>query len=190
MSDPLTDLKTLPPDVFASRWIFENVPHVFGGNLQGYVDWKTHLAKGLIVDPRAITLVGSASVGVSLSPNKIGKAFHDSSDIDVAVISHRFFETAWHFLRDPGVYQLRMTPASLAALSKHSHSKVFYGEIATDRILGYLPFAKPWLSALSAMSRVAPTLGRDVKVRIYRDFESLRQYQLLGVTNAQASMSP
>jgi hypothetical protein len=44
------------------------------------------------------------------------------------------------------------------------------------------------VAALSAMAGVEPTLDRDVKVRLYRDPEALRAYQLRGLRTAKEAM--
>ncbi len=112
----LEDLKGLPPDLFASQYIFEATPHIFAGDFPGYVRWKTEIGMRLEIDPRAICLVGSAVVGISLNPNKRLKPFDDTSDVDVAVVSHRYFELAWHHLRKLSVQKLKMPVESLNAL--------------------------------------------------------------------------
>jgi hypothetical protein len=189
VSSVLNDLKTLPPDRFASIHIFEKIPHVFEGNLGNYVDWKTDLGSRLDVDPRAIALVGSASVGISLSPGKYGNDFHLGSDIDVAVISNHWFEASWRFLRSTGARRLSMTPEAQYSLRKHVDTYVYYGTIATDFVLQYMPYGAGWLRALAHMASVTPTVGRSVRVRLYRDFDSLRGYQLRSVKQAQAHFS-
>lgn len=73
----LDDLRDLPPETFASKRIFEAIPHVFGGDLDLYVEWKAVLGGQIDVDPRAVTIAGSAGVGISLNPMKNLAAFHD-----------------------------------------------------------------------------------------------------------------
>jgi len=184
----LEDLKALPPDLFASQYIFEATPHIFAGDFPGYVRWKTEIGARLEIDPRAICLVGSAVVGISLNPNKGLKPFGDTSDVDVAVVSYRYFEWAWHHLRALRLQKLKMPVESLNALKAHRERYIFDGTIATDSILAFLPFARSWVPAFSDMSAIPPTEGRQINARIYRDFESLRQYQLRSVTRARAAM--
>ena len=53
-----------------SKWIIEKVPFVFADNLEQYIKWKEILATKIGVDSKAIVLIGSASVGFSLNPEK------------------------------------------------------------------------------------------------------------------------
>lgn len=184
----LEDLTGLPPDLFASQYIFEATPHIFGEDFAGYVRWKTEIGARLDIDPRAICLVGSAVVGISLNPDKGLKPFDDTSDVDVAVVSYRYFELAWHHLRRLRVQKLKMPVEALNVLKAHRERYIFDGTIATDSVLAFLPFASRWVPALSDMSAIQPTEGREINARIYRDFESLREYQLRSVVRARASL--
>lgn len=184
----IDDLTSLPPDLFASQYIFEATPYIFSGDFQGYVRWKTEIGTRLEIDPRAICLVGSAVVGISLNPDKGLKPFDKDSDVDVAVVSHRYFEEAWHHLKQLRLQTLTMPVESRTALKAHRERYIFDGTIAADSILAYLPFARRWVPAFSAMAAMSPTDGREIKARIYRDFESLRTYQLRGVMKARASV--
>jgi len=179
-------LRHLTPATFASKYIFESVPHVFGEDMDAYIAWKADLGEQIEVDPRAIAITGSAGVGISLNPAKGLKPFGPKSDIDIAVVSYHHFDVAWRTLRS-------MPTASLLDLShrqresKRDHEKrlIYWGTIAGDRLLELLPFAHPWVTALSYMSGVDPTAGREINARIYRDFESLRAYQLRSVEKAR-----
>jgi hypothetical protein len=63
----------------------------------------------------------------------------------------------------------------------HQKTYVFAGTIATDSILALLPFGSEWQSVLDAMARRPPTTDRDIRLRIYRDYDSLRHYQASGI---------
>lgn len=185
---PLDDLRKLAPGIFASQYIFEAVPFIFDDDLACYVTWKTELGVRLATDPRAIAVVGSASLGFSLNPDKSFKHFDDSSDVDVAVVSYRHFESAWEHLRKLGAQRFGMSVEGQNAVNAHRTNYVFNGTIATDFILEYLPFAAQWLPAFAHMAGIPPTDGRDIRARIYRDFDSLREYQLRSVVAARAHL--
>jgi hypothetical protein len=182
------DLLTVSPDLFASKFIFEAVPFIFAADVDLYIGWKTELGTRLAIDPRAIAVVGSASLGFSLNPAKSFKSFGDGSDIDVAVVSYRHFELAWDHLRKLGAQTLGMPVEVQNAITSHKRGYVFAGTIAADFILGYLPFAAQWVPAFAHMAGITPTEGREVKARIYRDFDSLREYQLRSVLAARANL--
>ena len=73
-------------------------------------------------------------------------------------------------------------------MKHHQDHYIYWGTIATDKLLSCMPFGREWLVALSAMSGRNPTYGRDINVRLYRDFASLRSYQLLGFKRAREQL--
>ena len=183
------DLRELAPTSFASKYIFEAVPHVFDGDMDSYVAWKGTLGESIEVDPRAIAVVGSASVGVSLNPNKGLKDFGSTSDVDVAVVSFHHFDIAWRALRTmSSATLLKLSKKQLSSHRAHELEHIYWGTIATDRLLEFMPFAQSWVPGLSHMASLDPTQGRDIKARIYRDFESLRAYQISSVERARVQI--
>jgi hypothetical protein len=177
------------PRDFVSHYLFEPVPFAFAGNLELWIEWKTVLARGLSIDPYDIVMTGSAAVGFSLNPKKGYKPFDAASDIDCGVISQYHFEVAWRYLRQLRPAWLSLPPETKRALAAHQKSYVFAGTITTDSILALLPFGKDWQSALDEMSRRSPTIGRDVKLRIYRDYDSLRHYQASGIERLRSELA-
>lgn len=178
----------LQPGDFVSAHLFEAIPNLFAGNLGLWIGWKTRLAQQLEVDPYEIVLTGSGAVGFSLNPTKGFSAFHAGSDIDVAVISSHHFDLAWRYLRRTHTAWLSLPKEVQRALKSHRDNYVFAGTIATDRILALLPFAKQWQAALDAMAKVAPTMGREVNLRVYRDYDSLRAYQVGGIERLRSAL--
>lgn len=169
------------PRDFVSHYLFEPIPFLFGGDLSVWISWKTSLARGLQVDPHDIVLTGSAAVGYSLNPTKGYKRFDESSDVDCGVVSQYHFEVAWRYLRLSRPLWLQQPSDTKRALNAHRLNYVFAGTIATDSILALLPFGAEWQGALDTMATMAPTVGRDVRLRIYRDYDSLRHYQARGI---------
>jgi hypothetical protein len=179
----IRDLVHLNPSVFVSKWILERIPHVFGDDQLRYNEWRRVLGDGIGVDPCAIALTGSSSVGISLNPGKDFKEFDGRSDIDVAVISSFHFEIAWRQLRNMGPAYFRLGPETKRSVDEHRSKYIYFGTIAADQILGQLPFGRDWQTCLSRMATINPTEGRRITARLYRDFESLRGYQLSNVRN-------
>jgi hypothetical protein len=182
MRDVIIDaIQTLRPDQVLDRYLFHKTPYVFGDDRNGYLRWKHELASRLQVDVNEIVFVGSGAVGVSLNPEKNLTSFSGTSDIDIAIISNYYFGLAWRFLRAPGSLRSRLGPRELAAFDKHRTNYIYWGTIATDKILQFLPFGAQWMDHIAALQRVDPTRGRTINFRIYNDFDSLRSYQRVGV---------
>lgn len=180
----LADLKNLSPEDFIARHIFDKHPVVFS-NRENFVKWKGELAKAIDVDAAAITIVGSSNVCISLNYNKSFRDFHSLSDIDVAVISQHYFQASWRYLRSNGNVRMRLNEKQRAAWDEHVHRLIFWGTIATDKIIGLLPFGGVWLDASKNASKAVDIANREVKFRIYADYESLRAYQLQSVKSSR-----
>ena len=173
----LSDLVTMPSSFLASKWILERIPFVFNQNNDLYIEWKEKLSELIKIDSSAIIFTGSAGCGLSLNPNKSFKLFDDDSDIDLALISNHYFDVAWYTLRNLGTKYYTLEPKAKSAIDDHVHRLIYWGTIATDKILGILPFGKTWTIALDKMGQEAPFDSRIINIRIYKDFESLRKYQ-------------
>jgi hypothetical protein len=176
------------PSDFVSHHIFEPIPFAFSADLNSWITWKTMLAIGLNVDPYDIVLTGSGAVGFSLNPNKGFAEFNERSDIDCGVISAYHFDLAWRYLRQLRPSWLSLSPAAKRAIESHRTRHVFTGTIATDSILAILPFGKDWQTTLDAMANCEPTVGRPVRIRIYKDYDALRQYHSHNIRNLRSEL--
>jgi len=160
-----------------------SVPVPFDNNVNEYEKWRLDLANLINVDASEIVITGSACFGVSLNPYKNYRFFDKKSDIDVAIISEYFFNTSWRCLRNMGTNIHSMPPATKQSVHDHVNKYIYWGTIATDKILPYLPFGKEWQTSLDRMSKNPYTQGRKIKARIYKDFDSLRAYQVNNLKN-------
>ncbi len=173
---------------FLEEHVFDRVPHVFADNRSLFIEWKRALGAAIEVDPACLTVVGSAAVGCSLNPIKNFKAFDEASDVDVAVVSHYHFTVAWRYLRTNSVRRMQIDERTRIAWDEHVKRYIYWGTIATDKLLGVLPFGLQWLNSQTRMSSIDPTKGRVVNLRIYTDYESLRSYQVMSVKNVRDSL--
>lgn len=174
---------------FISHHIFEQTPFAFNQDRALWIEWKHILAHLIDVDPQDIVMTGSAAVGFSLNPNKDFKSFDLSSDFDCGVISSYYFDVAWRYLRNLRVSWLTLPSKSKEAINSHRKMHIFSGTIAADQVLSLLPFGQTWQAALNKMATIDPTRGREVKLRIYKDYDSLRYYQSIGIEKLRFSIS-
>jgi len=184
----LAALREMELSDFIAQFCFDRVPHIFASDRKAFLEWRHCLASRVEVDPACLIFVGSSAIGVSLNPSKGFKPFDNSSDVDVAVVSYYHFTVSWRFLRSNGHRRTRVDARTRIAWDEHVTRFIYWGTIATDRLLGILPFGKQWLNALSTMSRQAPTVGRDINLRIYSDYESLRAYQVQSALRARQEL--
>jgi hypothetical protein len=172
---------TKEPRSFVSHHIFEPVPFAFAGDFANWIEWRQVLADNLDVDPKDIVMTGSAAIGFSLNPHKNFRKFDESSDFDCGIISSYYFDLAWRYLRQLRVSWLDLPSKSRYAINQHRQRHIFSGTIAADSMLEILPFGQAWQAALDQMATVPPTIGREVKLRMYKDYDALRYYQSSGI---------
>lgn len=170
------DYKKYPPSFLTSKWILEKTPHIFKEDRELYLKTKLLLAEKLQIDSCSIIFVGSSCAGFSLAPHKNFKLFNEDSDVDIAVISHYHFDVAWRELRGIDIYA--QPPDVQASIRDHRERLIYYGTIATDKILGLMPFGEQWLEAIGELQKNDLFADREIKFRLYRDHESLRAYHI------------
>jgi len=179
----ISDLLKDPVDLLASIWIIDRIPIIFNQDMKAYATWRRSLAKGLGVDASALLITGSAAFGVSLNPNKNYKFFDEQSDIDVAIVSDYHFMEGWRTLRNIGPKMHSMTPKVKQSIDDHVKRYIYWGTIATDKILHLLPYGKSWASTLEYAADLKPTLNRKINARVYKDLDSLRAYHANNLSN-------
>lgn len=66
-----------------------------------YDEFKKYIAKKLDVHYNNVGIAGSAKLGFSLNPQKDYKAFDETSDVDIIIVSQRLFYEFWkQYLND------------------------------------------------------------------------------------------
>ena len=175
------------PERIVSLWLFNKVPYIFDDDIYKYVLWKHTLSEKLRIDPDSIIFTGSSAIGISLSPYKNFKEFSDDSDIDIAIISEYHFIESWRFLRSIGSKYHMYSPKEKQAIRDHIERLIYWGTIATDKILHLLPFGKEWNEVVNKIKENEPIKGKDIKFRIYRDIESLRAYHANNIKALQSA---
>lgn len=75
----------------ARLWLSEGIPYAFKDRPAVYEAMRSWLSNNLDVNAKNFSLVGSARIGTSLAPSKLGSAFNYKSDLDLVVISNALF---------------------------------------------------------------------------------------------------
>lgn len=75
----------------ARLWLSEGIPYAFAECPAVFEVLRGWLAIRLDVDPKEISLTGSARIGSSISPGKRGAKFSLNSDLDLFVVSEKLF---------------------------------------------------------------------------------------------------
>lgn len=76
----------------ARLWLSEGIPYAFREKPALYESVRSWLSVRLDINAKDVHLIGSARIGQSLAPNKIGKVFGQHSDLDIFIISPSLFE--------------------------------------------------------------------------------------------------
>ena len=75
----------------AQLWITEGIPFAFRECPVLYDSVRSWLSKGLNVNAKEISITGSGRIGESLNPQRIGRPFGPTSDLDLFVVSGKLF---------------------------------------------------------------------------------------------------
>lgn len=91
------DIINADPRELINRWIFSEHPHAFA-NHDEYIFFREKILKDW-PESDVIAVAGSGNWRYSLNPRNDFREFHPGSDIDVIVISQKYFERTWMELR-------------------------------------------------------------------------------------------
>lgn len=193
------DLLTMAPEDFflkyivkSKNWYFSDYLKVPPDEIVDQMDYfKEVVSKNMGISFHSSQIVGSAKTGFSLSPKKPLKPFHDAdgsaktSDIDVAIVSSKLYEELWALLRK---------------INGHRYYTNYYQQLASSVFRGYIndgslkkfdSVREKWLERISPINMALQDNLRfvhPITYRIYRSWEDLEEYQLLGINKVRAKL--
>ena len=127
--------------------------------------------------PAAVTIVGSAQLGVSIAPEKRYLPFHRKSDIDLAIVSDSVFDQIWMLARD---YQA--TDPNRWGDVGMFRKYLMNGWIRPDALpLVGFPRRTEWLEFLGNLKPRVKNGGFRLNAGLYRSHAFLEAYQLKSV---------
>lgn len=190
------DLLSLEPKDFYMKHIIKSHNWYFSDYLcfskDEVVDkmdyFKEIVSTNLSVNFHNVQIVGSAKVGYSLSPRKLFSPFHDecsdnlSSDIDIAIISERLYKRFWDEFRQAKRIRYKQ------AYYNHLTESIFRGYINEKDLLQVDGMCEEWENLIRPINVILQdNLGfvHPITYRVYRSWEDLEEYQLIGITKAK-----
>lgn len=99
----------------ARLWLSEGIPFAFKNCPGVYESIRSWVGLRLNIDPKEFNVTGSARLGQSLAPSKIGKPFGDGSDLDIFIISSELFE---HLRKDFNAWSFDFESGAISASNK------------------------------------------------------------------------
>jgi hypothetical protein len=173
------------PDFILDRYFHSGQSAVFtGANPNEEVEFTANVAHILLgafnvrIHPMQIVICGSAHLGFSPVPAKLGKSFDpNSSDIDVAVIAPEIFDTWWSELQS-----VQLSPMDRSNVSQG----LFWGFIDPSIAKQFTDHGRRWWQAFGGL-RTDRAAG--VRGRLYRSFWSMQSYHRVAVTAGRASLA-
>lgn len=194
-----TDLLSLEPRDFyfkhivkSHNWYFSDYLHIDPAEIVDRMDYfKEIVSKRLNINFHNVQIVGSAKVGYSLSPGKLFTPFHDerpnkpSSDIDIAIISDRMYQKYWDELRH--IKKLRYMQTYYNRLTE----SIFRGYINEKDLLKVQGISAEWeelTRPINVMLQDELGFVHPITYRVYRSWDDLEEYQIIGISKARRSL--
>jgi len=135
-------------------------------------------AFGIRAHPFQLIITGSAHLGFSPVPGKLGKPFDSaSSDIDIAVVSPELFDLWWTELQSGG-----LEPAVREIVSRD----LFWGFINPANVRDLSDCGAKWWRLFGNLST---DRAAGVRGRLYRTFWSMQSYHKLGIFHGRRELT-
>ncbi len=164
-------------DALLEEHVFSVVPYIFREDRRAYRRFLSLLSRSLSVDRESIAVVGSAGIGFSLAPQKYPTLIRPDSDVDIVIVSQRWFDISWLEILRSTSRRSRLSDTERKYLDEHKDKNyVFGGWIWPDRITRVLLVGTPWFAAFRDLPRVTGMMDRSFGGRIFRTWDHARQY--------------
>ncbi|MFL9670402.1 hypothetical protein WIX39_025950 [Variovorax sp. AB1(2024)] len=152
-----------------------------------YHEFKGKVSTALNIAAPNIAIVGSAKTGFSLTPGRGLSPFHSESDLDLVLVSSKWFKYLWDAHLE---YMYSYSGISY----KNTAKEVFrhFISIKTEEISGEkLNFFKDWIEVADALRKdlqIEFKLPSEINYRIYEDWYFVEKYHLAGINQLQGQL--
>ena len=164
------------------------LPFAFEPNPVAWGEFRAEVGHQIGVAPADMRIVGSGRLGFSLKPGKNLKAFADTSDIDLVVVSPDVFDKLWYGLLR-AAYPRPPVTNQVGGWLKDRQKELYTGWLSPldvrldQRIFGeraqvILEFNSLWFNTLKKAARHVPIRHEDIVGRLYRTWHHADMYHL------------
>jgi hypothetical protein len=174
-------LRDKPIVDIVQEYLFEGVPYCFKDTPEIFVLFRQMICDEFGIHRQNFTVVGSAKIGFSLSPENYGRVFNKGSDIDVVLVSEELFQDLWWKLieyKKTTVYHLNKSNRDRF---QELQSIIFYGSIRLDKLTDDFTYARNWwmfFNSLSIDKRFGP---RRVRAMLFKSWRHVSSYYEDGI---------
>jgi hypothetical protein len=140
-----------------------------------HVELKHRIASQFGIHHSNILVVGSGKLGFSIAPKKRWRVFGETSDIDVAIVSHDLYELVWReisslLIKDPLIYWPKKV--------KYAEFQL-HGWMRPDLLPNSpaLPLADDWFEFFRELTSEGCCGPYKISAGLYYDIHFLEQYQ-------------
>ena len=140
-----------------------------------HVELKQRIATAFGVHHTDVLVVGSAKLGFSIAPHKRWKAFGETSDVDVAIVSRELYEKIWH-----QVSLLLVTDPYIRWPKKQKYAEhQLHGWMRPDLLPSSpsLPLADDWFEFFRGLTSEGCCGPYKISAGLYYDVHFLERYQ-------------
>lgn len=152
-----------------------------------YAKLKNAVAGSLDINPKEVTLIGSAKVGFSTAPGKVYRPFRKGrSDIDLAIISPKLFNSVWESLSGAALQGYTQYADQHA---RQIFLKYVILESKTVYKTDYLSELSKRLLGLNKAVNDNVKIKHDSNYRIYASVEDAERYHVQGIIDFRKGLA-
>jgi hypothetical protein len=162
--------------------LFDEIPYCFKNNMNMYKEFRSNVCNKLSIHQQDFTIVGSAKVGFSLNPSKIGVEFNEASDIDIVLVSNEMFEYLWNKLVEYRKSEFYNLNENHKKRFKELQNIIFYGQIRMDKLSNSFDYAKNWWEIFNALSIDKRYGSRAIRASLFKTWKYASRYYENGIS--------
>jgi hypothetical protein len=143
-----------------------------------YDEFKLYISKHLKVHFNNIAITGSSKTGISFSPKKKFKFFDDSSDLDIILVSEKYYKSFWQAYLDMYYRQIPFPEYQTV------YKSLFKGFISLKEPTEKHTAIKDWVKLVNPFLKDLQLffgIDRQVNYRIYNSWEEVERYHFFGI---------